>query len=98
MAALGINLGFLIFQILNFAIVAILLYKWAYTPLITSLETRKQRIAQSLEDARIAAEARANAEEEARKIIAKAQSEAAERVREATSRAETSRAGCKKPG
>ena len=88
MAALGINLGFLIFQILNFAIVAILLYKWAYQPLIKALETRKQKIAQSLEDARIAAEARANAEEEARKILAKAQSEAAERVREATQRAE----------
>lgn len=88
MAALGINLGFLIFQILNFAIVAILLYKWAYTPIIKALETRKQRIAQGLEDARIAAEARANAEAEARTIISKAQAEAAERVREATTRAE----------
>jgi F-type H+-transporting ATPase subunit b len=88
MAELGINLGFLIFQILNFSIVAILLYKWAYAPIIKALEARKQKIAQSLEDARIAAEARANAEEEARKIIIKAQNEAAERVREATARAD----------
>ena len=78
MAALGINLGFLIFQILNFAIVVILLYKWAYAPIMKMLETRKQKIAQSMEDARIAAEARANAEEEARKIVAKAQAEAAD--------------------
>ncbi len=88
MAELGINLGFLIFQILNFSIVAILLYKWAYAPMIKALEARKQKIAQSLEDARIAAEARANAEEEARKIIVKAQTEGAERVREATQRAD----------
>jgi len=88
MAALGINLGFLVFQILNFTIVAILLYKWAYQPILKALETRKMKIAQSLEDARIAAEARANAEEEARQIITKAQAEAAERVREATQRAE----------
>ena len=89
MAELGINLGFLIFQVLNFTIVAILMYKWAYHPIVNALETRKKKIAQSLEDARIAAEARANAEEEARKIMAKAQAEAAERVREATQRAET---------
>lgn len=89
MAALGINLGYLIFQILNFTIVAIVLYKLAYKPIIQALETRKQRIAQSLEDARIAAEARANAEEEARAIIAKAQADSAERIREATTRAET---------
>lgn len=88
MAELGINLGFLVFQILNFTIVAIVLYRLAYKPIINALETRRQKIAQSLEDARIAAEARANAEEEARKIISKAQAEAAERVREATQRAE----------
>ena len=52
------------------------------------LAKRRAAIAQGLEDARIAAEARANAEAEARQIIAKAQSEAAERVREATQRAE----------
>ncbi len=89
MAALGINLGFLVFQILNFTIVAILLYKWAYVPILKALETRKTKIAQSLEDARIAAEARAHAEEEARQIITKAQAEAADRVREATQRAES---------
>jgi F-type H+-transporting ATPase subunit b len=89
MAQLGINLGLLILQLLNFAIVLILLYKWAYTPILNMLAKRRAAIAQGLEDARIAAEARANAEAEARQIIAKAQSEAAERVREATQRAES---------
>jgi F-type H+-transporting ATPase subunit b len=89
MAALGINLGFLLFQVFNFVIVLVLLYAWAYKPIVNGLENRKKKIAQSLEDARIAAEARANAEADAREILAKAQAEAADKVREATLRAET---------
>jgi F-type H+-transporting ATPase subunit b len=89
MAQLGINLGLFLLQVLNFVIVLILLYKWAYTPILNMLAKRRSVIAQGLEDARIAAEARANAEAEARQILAKAQSEAAERVREATQRAES---------
>jgi F-type H+-transporting ATPase subunit b len=88
MAALGINLGFFIFQVLNFTIVLVLLYAWAYKPIINALENRQKKIAQGIEDARIAAEARANAEKDAREIIAKAQAEANQKVREATERAE----------
>jgi len=88
MAALGINLGYFLFQVFNFTIVLVLLYAWAYKPIIKALENRKQKIAQGLEDARMASEARANAEEEARQIIAKAQSEANQKVREATDRAD----------
>lgn len=87
MAALGINLGFFLFQVFNFTIMAILLYAWAYKPIVRMLENRKNTIAQGLEDARVAAEARANAEKEAREIIAKAQAEANQKVREATERA-----------
>jgi len=88
MAALGINLGFLIVQILNFAIVAIVLTAWVYNPAIKFLEERKQRIAQALEDARVASEARANAEKEAAKITAEADADANRRIAEATERAE----------
>jgi F-type H+-transporting ATPase subunit b len=88
MAALGINLGFFIFQVLNFTIVLVLLYAWAYKPILNALENRQKKIAQGIEDARIAAEARANAEKDAREIIAKAQAEANQKVREATERAE----------
>lgn len=89
MAALGVNLGFFIFQILNFTIVLVLLYAWAYKPILNALENRKQKISQGVEDARIAAEARANAEKDARDIVAKAQAEANQKVREATERAES---------
>ncbi len=88
MEALGVNLGFFLVQVFNFVIVMIVLTTWAYRPVVNLLEQRKQRIAQGLEDARVAAEARANAEKEAAKIIAEAQAEANKRVAEATERAE----------
>lgn len=88
MEALGINLGYLLVQIFNFLILFIILRAWVFIPLMGLLDKRRSAIAQGLEDARIAAEARANAEEEARKIVNEARTEAAERVREATQRAE----------
>jgi len=87
MDKLGINLGFLLFQIFNFSVLAILLYAFAYKPIVKMLETRKQKIAQTNEDARVAADARANAEKEAAKVLADAQAEAGKIVREATDRA-----------
>ena len=88
MEKLGINLGFLIFQVLNFLVLIVLMYAFAYQPILKMLDDRKKKIAQGLEDARVAAEARANAEKEAREIIAKAQAEANQKIREATGRAE----------
>jgi F-type H+-transporting ATPase subunit b len=88
MEALGINLGLLIVQIIAFTIVFLTLNAWVYKPMLDMMETRKQKIAQGLEDARVAAEARANAEKEAAKIIADAQAEASKIVRDATERAE----------
>jgi F-type H+-transporting ATPase subunit b len=86
--ALGINLGYLFVQVLNFAILIIVLRAWVYKPVLKMLDNRRRTIAQGLEDARIAQEARSNAENEAQKILSKAQQEAAERVREATERAD----------
>jgi len=86
--ALGLNLGYLIVQILNFAVLFIVLKKWVYEPLLTMLDKRRETIAQGLEDARVASEARANAEEEAAKIKADAQAEASKIVSEATARAQ----------
>jgi F-type H+-transporting ATPase subunit b len=87
--ALGLNLGYLLVQVLNFLILFIVLRAWVYQPILGLLEKRRTAIAQGLEDARVATEARANAEEEARVIIAEAQAEASEKVREASERAET---------
>jgi F-type H+-transporting ATPase subunit b len=89
MEALGINLGLLIVQIIAFTIVFLTLNAWVYQPMLNMMESRKQKIAQGLEDARVAAEARANAEKEAAKIITDAQTQASQIVREATERAAT---------
>lgn len=88
MDRLGINLGYLLFQIFNFTILALVLYALAYKPIINMLEDRKKKVAQGLEDAQVAAEARENAEAEANKVLAEAQAEANKVVQEATARAE----------
>ncbi len=88
MEALGISLGYLLVQTLNFAILFVILRVWVYKPVLGLLERRREAIAQGLEDARIAAEARENAEQDAEKILAEAQSRASDIVREATERAE----------
>jgi len=85
---LGLNLGYLLLQIFNFLILFVVLRVWVYKPILGLLDKRRQTIAQGLEDARVAAEARANAEKEAAKIIAEAQTEAGKVVREANERAE----------
>jgi F-type H+-transporting ATPase subunit b len=87
MEALGISPGFLIVQIIAFIIVLLTLNAWVYKPMLDMMETRKNKIAQGLEDARVAAEARADAEKDAAKILANAQAEAGKVVREATERA-----------
>jgi len=87
MEALGFNLGFFIVQVIAFIILFLTLNAWLYKPMLNMMETRKQKIAQGLEDAGIAAEARADAEKDAAKIIADAQAEAGRVVAEATERA-----------
>ena len=87
MEALGINFGLLIVQIIAFIIVFLTLNSWVYKPMLDMMETRKQKIAQGLEDARVASEARADAQKDAQKIMAEAQAEAGKVVREATERA-----------
>lgn len=88
MEKLGINLGLLIVQVLAFLIVFLTLNAWVYQPLVDLLNKRRKVIAQGLEDARVAADARASAEKDAEKIIADAQLKASKIVQEATERAE----------
>ncbi|MHB0924286.1 MAG: F0F1 ATP synthase subunit B [Bellilinea sp.] len=88
MEKLGFNLGAILIQIASFGIIFVVLRAWVYKPLMGQLEKRRKTIAQGLEDARVAAEARANAERESNQIITEAQAKAAEIVREASARAE----------
>jgi F-type H+-transporting ATPase subunit b len=88
LAPLGINLTFLITQIVNFVVLLLILRMWAWKPILRALEQRRERIAQGLEDARVAAEARANAEKEAQALLGRAQADANQKIREAAERAE----------
>ena len=86
MEALGVNLPFLLVQIVNLLIVYVVVAKWVVGPIGGLLERRRHNIAQAIEDARVASEARAAAENDAAKIIADAQAEASRIVREANER------------
>ncbi len=88
MEQLGLNLGYLFVQIFNFAIIFVILRAWVYKPILGLLERRRTAIAEGLEDARIAAEARQNAEEEAQQVLAEAQTNASKIISEANERAE----------
>lgn len=88
MEKLGLNLGFLIVQIISFLIIMLVLKVWVYKPLLNALTKRRETIERGLEDARVAAEARENAEKDAASILAEAQASAAQVIREAKEKAE----------
>ena len=88
MEALGLNLPFLLVQIVNLLIVYTVVAKWIVGPIVGMLDKRRETIAQGMEDARVASEARANAEEEAARIKSEAQAEASKIVSDATGRAQ----------
>jgi F-type H+-transporting ATPase subunit b len=50
-AALGVNISGLIFQVVNFALLLFLLYRFAFRPLLRVLEERRQTIEESLASA-----------------------------------------------
>ena len=88
MEALGINIGYLIMQILIIIIFMLLLKGLVYKPILRVLDERKARIAKGLEDSRQAAIARDNADTEAKKILDTARQEAAKIRQEAVAQAE----------
>ena len=88
MEKLGLNLGFLVVQILNFAIIMVVLIAWVYKPLMNMLTKRREKIEKGLEDAQVAADARANAEKDAEALMGETQAKAAQMIREATEKAE----------
>jgi F-type H+-transporting ATPase subunit b len=85
-SALGINLGFLIAQIINFLLIMTLLTVILWKPVVNMLDSRSAKIEKGLEAAAAAANARRNAEAEAEKILAQARTESAQIVEEGRSR------------
>lgn len=86
--ALGINLGFLIGQIVNISVLFVILRAILWGPAVNMLNTRQAKIQKGLEDAAAASRARENAEAEADKILAEARAERQSLLDEARTQAE----------
>jgi F-type H+-transporting ATPase subunit b len=82
--ALGINLGYLVGQLFNFTLLAILLYVVAYKPVMRMLDQRSARIQKGLEDAELAAKRAAETEQEFQRQLAQARKEGQEIIAQAT--------------
>ena len=85
---IGINPIFLLAQIVNFVVLAVLLRALLYGPVTKMLDERRAKIEKGLEDARQAEAARANAEAERQKILDGARAEAQKIRAEANQQAE----------
>jgi len=89
--ALGINLGYLVSQIFNFTLLAVLLYFVAYKPVMRMLDDRSERIKKGLEDAEAASRRAAEMEQEFELRIGEARREGQEIIAQATQMSETAR-------
>jgi F-type H+-transporting ATPase subunit b len=89
--ALGINLGYLVSQIVNFTLLAVLLYFVAYKPVLRMLDERSARIKKGLEDAEAASKRADEMEQEFGKKLAEARKEGQEIVAQATKMSEKAR-------
>lgn len=91
MEALGINLGFLISQIVNFTLLAVLLYFVAYKPVLRMLDERSARVKKGLEDAELASRRAAEMEQTFELRMAEARKQGQEVIAQATQMSEKAR-------
>jgi F-type H+-transporting ATPase subunit b len=89
--ALGINLGYLISQIVNFTLLALLLYFVAYKPILRMLDQRSERIQKGLQDAEVASRRAAEMEQEYEQRMSEARREGQEIIAQATQLSEKAR-------
>jgi F-type H+-transporting ATPase subunit b len=89
--ALGINLGYLVSQIVNFTLLAVLLYFVAYKPILRMLDERSARIKKGLEDAEQASRRAAEIEQEFEQRMTEARKEGQEIIAQATQMSEKAR-------
>lgn len=84
----GVNAWILFSQIISFSIVAFLLQKFAYKPILTVLETRRQKIAEGLANAEKIKVQLAESEARVQEILTKANADAQRMIDEARSSAQ----------
>jgi len=89
--ALGLDLGLLLSQAVNFSLLAFLLYLFLYKPVLGKLEERARRIRKGVEEAEHAEERLAQAEAHYNAEMERARQEAREVIERATRAAEQQR-------
>jgi len=89
--ALGINLGMIFSQIVNFTLLAVILYFVAYKPILRLLDERSARIKKGLDDAEAASRRAAEMEQEFERRMAEARKEGQEVIAQATRVSEKAR-------
>ncbi len=85
--ALGLNVSSLLFQILNFAVLLLLLRLFAYKPVLNILQERRRKIEESLATADLLAKERAALSAQQKEIISQAESKASALVRQSQDQA-----------
>jgi F-type H+-transporting ATPase subunit b len=85
----GLNGWLFLSQAFSFSIVCLLLYKFAYQPILNVLETRRQKIEQGLADAARIREELAATERRQAEILAAANAQAQKMIEEARAAAKT---------
>lgn len=92
LASLGIEGKLFVAQLINFALILAVLWKFAYKPLLKAMDERSKKIEQGLKDAASAGSAAKLAEEDRLKIVAEARKAAKEIMDNAAVAAEKERA------
>lgn len=77
LGTLGINLKIFLAQLLNFAIVLLVLWKWAYKPIVKLLEERQEKIEHGVKQADDVEKRVQDLERERHEVMATAKSDAA---------------------
>ncbi len=81
--AFGVDWPHLLSQILSFCIVAYVLQRWAYQPILTVLEERRRKIAEGLQNAEKIKLELAQAQAKAQEILNQASAQGARMIEEA---------------
>lgn len=91
LGTLGLDLNKFIGQLVDFAIVVFVMWRWVYKPLLKMMDTRSAEIEKGLSDAQSAREQVENTKTETENILQAARAEAHALVEEARTQAEANR-------
>lgn len=90
--ALGLDLKILLAQLVNFAVLVLVLYRFGYKPILSFLDDRKKKIERGIANAEKAEKRLEDISKKEKEVLAKARGEAQEMINLAKETAEKSKA------